>query len=59
MREQFCSGFLSICLGKKIQFWKERLPWRQFGALLSWIDLADMRNPFLCFLGSSGLRESF
>lgn len=34
-----------------------RLPWHQFGALLSWTDLADTRNPF--FLGSSRLRGSF
>lgn len=34
---------------------RDRLPWHRFGALLLWTDLADMRNPFLCFLGSLDL----
>lgn len=46
--------------GEKIKFWKVgRLPWHQFGALPLWTDLAGVRNPFLCFLGSLGLRGSF
>lgn len=46
------SAVVSIyLLGEKVQFWKRgRLPWHQFGALLSWTDLALVRNPFLCFL---------
>lgn len=57
-----CSIVVSYIFGEKedtILEKRGRLPWHQFVALLLWTDLVDMRNAFLCFLRSSGLRGCF
>lgn len=49
--EQFCSGFLSIWEKRYGSGKRGRLPWHQFGTLLLWTDLANMRNSFSVSLG--------